>query len=53
MSKEKLLNKIKYPADLRKIKVETATRDYIVNNGKTEFIELDGKRYNIITATYC
>ena len=37
------------PGSIVKIKVETATRDYIVNNGKTEFIELDGKRYNIIS----
>ena len=37
------------PGSIVKMKVEEATKDYIVNNGKTEHIELDGKRYNLIS----
>ena len=37
------------PGSVVRIKVEKAARDYIVGNGKTEYIELDGKRFNVIS----
>ena len=32
-----------------RIKVEQDCRDYIVKNGKTESIEIDGKIFNIVS----
>tara|TARA_Y100000310_G_C20691183_1_gene822337 strand:+ start:531 stop:977 length:447 start_codon:yes stop_codon:yes gene_type:complete len=37
------------PGDLVKIKVEQATRDYIINGGTTEYVEFDNKRFNLVS----
>ena len=35
------------PGDLVKIKVEAATKDYIMTGGNTEYIEFDNKKFNL------
>jgi hypothetical protein len=37
------------PGDLVKIKVESETKDYIMHGGKTEYIEFDNKKFNLVT----
>ena len=37
------------PGNIVKIKVDSDAKDYIVSGGKTEYIEFDGKRFNVIS----